>query len=568
MIKSKKIFGLIVFCSIFGMSACSFEEISENIEMEGIGSDIESSVDASASKDQVQEEVQVSDAELQKFTDYFNKKENNGFLRCSYASPEDIDTEEVICSLFSVSPDILFHVADEKEKDAYNKATNSCDYSYESSLIGVTTEELNDFIKLNTGIGFADCKNKPELTYVKDTDSYYYVCDVSEGGWSVEYNCVSGIKQGEIYTLNFELKSVYSVDEEKTAVLKKCTDTSLRLKEDDGNYQVISNEMHFEKGENTFEVDMNQYGEKCEATVYHGKDGAGCEVLITCDGAAKELFAAEAIIDGVSYPFNKVTDLDSYDYNADGNSEIIIVGETDNGKTFNISGFSAEAEPEIKAALEGTDYKADDIKKLLVYSGNSGDKYATYKDAYSQIAYINKMSGAEYMYDIVYTDADDIPELLAENAGSFKLYSFRDDHAVALCDRVYSEDKVFEYSEKKNLIRLRAVDFQKGDYSKPLIYSFIDDDNLRFLYEINSDFLNKEKIESSDIAMFTPGIEYYLDENNNFETGVNIPFVSYVYDDGTPREKVEAKIRGFEDLEYKPLSGKMNYQELMDALGK
>ena len=542
-----------------GSGACGYKAPSENVMVVGEDTQAQAGADESVSQAASDEEVQLDKGELQKFTDYFQEPANNYFLKIAFDCPENIDwsgllTEEVVGHQISESSD---------EGKAFLKATDSSWFGPECGASCVSSEDLNEYIKEHTGLTFAECNHKPDWTYLDTYDSYYITWDVSQlGSYVSSYQCVSGTKKGNEYVLNFE-----DVNSSNNYVL---TPTRLVLKVEDGKYHIVSNEILYKKGESSFEVILSQFGGKCNVEVFNSDDV--CNVKVLYNGNYKWEFSPSAVIDGEPHYFSKITDVGAVDYNADGEEELIILGETDAGMGVYISGgednyLDNDAISNINAELAANNLEIADVKKFLL-NGDEELKFDTYNKAYDQIARIsNVLNGDDYKFDLVYVDADTVPELLVDKGNEWDLFSFKEGCVSSLGGFLYSDTNVSEYAESKNVIRYRPVDFVKGDYSKPISYAFIDKNDIRFSYTIDSDYLDYDKVSNSDMGILTPGIDYYLDKNNNFQKGVNIPYASYVYNGDSTRDEVENKIRQLENMEYEQFSGKMTYQELKNELG-
>ena len=518
----KKLGLVLSLCSMIGLSACAFNP-EKTIDI--IKDEIESTSETEADSGTDEEGIELSEEECQKFTEYFENPDNNGFLRCTYDCPENIDWHEVLRQTSIING--VDWETDEERAFAYENEGVSCWELEEFSVFGFSTTDMDNFIREHTGIGYDDCNNKILWTYVKEYDKYYYQQSDSS---VLPFECVSGKKIDNVYKLKFIEKEMFD------SGMLEYAPTCLTLKEENGKYLIVSNEYLWDESYNlvsTFEADLKQFDGKCEIKTYSKKDDGKCDTVITDDaGVVKGKFFSKENM--------KIIDLDAFDYDADGCSEIVVLEETDAGEQIMLykgmcGDYYIETDDffdenpglfDVKSGVGGAK------EKLL--ANNIDGKFDTYNKAYSQVAYLNNLLSEDgYKYDLIYVDEDDIPELVVEKDGKIQLYTYKDGK---VCNLGLDNDfDSVEYSQRHNAVRSGS--------SENASFGCIEDcyEDYRIIFEY-----------------------YYSDETGEYEVDKGKTYRAYVDDGDLTQEGVEKNARELKALEYEPISGKMTYQELKD----
>ena len=109
--------------------------------------------------------TQLTEEELDFFTDYFNDARTNGFLSCGYEIPSHIDLTAVMKCIGSTGEQLS-----EKEKTEasilFGKTTKIDLVKYPSFYLEALLHEM-------TGIGLAELDVKPDCPYSGDYDAFY-----------------------------------------------------------------------------------------------------------------------------------------------------------------------------------------------------------------------------------------------------------------------------------------------------------------------------------------------------------------------------------------------------------
>ena len=111
--------------------------------------------------------IELSDEELNSFTDFVNSIENYGFLLSEYTAPTDVDLYEV----FYCGAGISAHSLTDDELEAYEQAT---DWPIELDVERLTTAQINDFLIKKTGHSLEEMKKTFTWTYLEKYDAYIF----------------------------------------------------------------------------------------------------------------------------------------------------------------------------------------------------------------------------------------------------------------------------------------------------------------------------------------------------------------------------------------------------------
>lgn len=184
-----------------------------------------------------------------------------------------------------------------------------------------------------------------------------------------------------------------------------------------------------------------------------------------------------------SYHFTSILAVDTLDYNFDGEDDIIVLGKTDKGYELELYEASADYEyygngkwafyngsDELSESLEkeiGGFSEPEDVfpavKKILRGKALDGT-FADYQEAYRQLVdNCERECAGEYRYNLVYLDADDVPELVVDVPGyNLTTYTMADGMPSCLMPGWgYGAmgHSGYEYAEKTGWIRDHDQDY-------------------------------------------------------------------------------------------------------------
>ena len=111
--------------------------------------------------------TELTQPELDFFTEYFGRVENNGFLLSEYDSPEYIDLYEVFYTGAGIDPE---SISDEELNDYLNAIDASEVYT---DLLKLTTVQLNVHLYEKTGLSLNDFAYGLHYLYLEKYDAYY-----------------------------------------------------------------------------------------------------------------------------------------------------------------------------------------------------------------------------------------------------------------------------------------------------------------------------------------------------------------------------------------------------------
>lgn len=111
-------------------------------------------------------ERELSQEELQEFTDFVNQAENNGFLLSQYGRPEEVDLGAVLYNGAGMENAPFT----EGERQAYLDAG----YFVETDITNLTTEQIDAFLREKMGISLADTQYGLDWFYYEDGDCYLF----------------------------------------------------------------------------------------------------------------------------------------------------------------------------------------------------------------------------------------------------------------------------------------------------------------------------------------------------------------------------------------------------------
>lgn len=540
-------------------NASSEDASGVEASVSGASSDVTDSVATSDETDAPGEDLSAE--ELKAFTDLFSTDEYGGFLDAPFNNPDKIDWTTVIrdgdffdCRNVSKA-----------DEDIYLKTYNLKQLPDDYSLLIIRREALYDYIQKHTGVEYSSDEKPIRWIYIPENDSYYFR---SKGGilQKDEYTCTSGKKSGDDYTLTFHKNN--SIGNQ----YGKNSDRVIKLTKTDDSFLVRSNAIKWEDKcieSWTFDVELIPGEGNAKFITYPAEPGDSDRELsfaIVKDGFSEVEFSA-SVLRGIDFSsITKVTAIDAFDYNADGKKDFVIIGDTENGQHILMmeslnqhSGYhDCDAEANLEEQLAGN-ISMDKVKEVLVGDREEG-KYENYKEAYLQLAKLAKLTSENFKYDLVYVDDDDIPELLmTDEYYGLSLYTFKDGYThclIAPCSYGSDMNPEYYYSPKNNLF-LHYFDTMEGAYQIKIYMS------PREGKEIANDYAI-EGIMYED----TDGDGHPSEEEFNPNTQVELKATKYENLTDTPlsNSELNEKIAERASYEYEVLLGKMNCDELIEAL--
>ena len=299
--------------------------VAENEESQTGGAQGEASDDDSDKKDAESSEPgeELSADELSEFTDLFNTMEYNGFLEDGFNSPEEIDWEKVL----KLGAGISSENCSEEEINDYLKAANRSPLNEYEKFSVIKKSDLADFIKRHTGKDLMPGNDDIDWEYIEKNDSFYktiWDSDVRHKG----YECISGEKTGDKYTLRLKVSLEKSVNIESTSYYGSDADRIVKFTKSGDDLVFESNEIQWDDycvPEQTFDVNLAQYDSPVHFVTYY-EDNGQAEMVMERDGKLISSFRP-SFLDAMSYI--NVTTIDAvgfFDVDADGLDDIAIIG--------------------------------------------------------------------------------------------------------------------------------------------------------------------------------------------------------------------------------------------------
>lgn len=238
----------VIFCILSG-TGCSGEEIPfrghtpedrDPSQENSYPQDTDQETDVSP--DAVQGRA-LSVRELEQWTDFVNRKENNGFLLCHYEKVREMDPNEVLYNGAGMETAPL-----PEEIAAYE----ACGYTVETDIFLLRAEDIDSFLERKTGLRLEDMEKELDWIYLKSRNSYI----TQHGDTNFCYfACTEGRQKGDEYELECRAENMGG---------KNCRVT---LRKTDEGYQFVSNvflpeDTSFGRIEDQcFSLNLNGFGE-------------------------------------------------------------------------------------------------------------------------------------------------------------------------------------------------------------------------------------------------------------------------------------------------------------------
>ncbi len=155
----------------------------------------------------------LTQIELDFFTEYLNKSENNGFMTCSYTKPSQIDLDDVIYDGAG-----LLKIPEGTEKAEIKKLQNvNAPAEYKKLLV----TEIDKLLNEKAGLLVRQLDKKPEAMYIAKYDSYYTMH--TDTKLEIKKVVSGTVSDDEIYSIKYIKDSVES--DAWQVNLKKVNDT-------------------------------------------------------------------------------------------------------------------------------------------------------------------------------------------------------------------------------------------------------------------------------------------------------------------------------------------------------
>ena len=265
---------------------------------------------------------QLSDGELQVFTDWIGRSDNYGFLLSVYDTPAGVDLDEIFYCGAGIEQE---EVAPE-EVEAYLQACG-WDEIY-TDFEKLTMEQIDAFLQKKTGLSYEQMNGRLRWTYLPAYDAYY----AEHGDTNYRaFSCVEGYTTDEqVFKLRCRPCDLDSAGVDGYHVM----DYELTLEKWDEEYRFLSNRLMWERGlieEQSFAVAIEPLGNVIFASyvpdtkVYPFAD---VSFFILRDG--RELRRLQGIAEGnirENEIFHQVEAVAFADYNEDGNTDVIIIAD-------------------------------------------------------------------------------------------------------------------------------------------------------------------------------------------------------------------------------------------------
>lgn len=154
----------------------------------------------------------LTSEELEQFTDFVNRKENNGFLTVPFAGPEELDLNEVFYNGAGMEEEPLT----EEEREKYEEAC----LPIETDITRLTGTQINAFLERKAGITMENVTKKLDWFYMEESDSYIFQHGDTNYCFFI---CTGGKYLGEnIYEIHCSVSEEYVIDDmERVVTLRK-----------------------------------------------------------------------------------------------------------------------------------------------------------------------------------------------------------------------------------------------------------------------------------------------------------------------------------------------------------
>ena len=533
------------------LTACGNKEESVESDNQNIqASDIKESEEA----------VELTQEELNSFSELFGTSEYNGFVVSPFNDVNDIDWSEVF---FNGAGIAATDVSEEERENAYKHFGDDC-----GDLITLRADDIKSFVESHTGLQYDDIKDQIGFKYIKEYDSYYALH--GDSNW-MPYTCTSGKKIGDLYVVQLH----NDVNEDVDWNVWDTPDIELTFEKKGDVYRMISNVWCWEVGndpDQTFDINVPGHNNGRVIT-YQGNPntGEGANMIVTADGKRIGWISTwYSDDDNASIDFTTIKAVGIFDFSADGADDIVVVAEDaagnehvglyEYGIMYDTVGYNYRSEASDWISRYYSDELTVPNVKQYLLGDNKQAVYPTWKDAYEQVVRITNLDG-NYIYNLININDDDIPELVVDCYGYYLyIYSYKDGHVVPYDqDFGYGAGGVadYEYAPKKNCIR-----YWNNDYAGivcDLHFISIHDDKIVYDYTCQMD--NYDDLDGNGY----PSEDEMTEEALAKAKGKT----SYSADDKSlSQDEIQKKIEQLQEYEYETIHGQYDSVDFYDVMAK
>ncbi len=406
---------------------------------------------------------ELSEEELARLGTFFQEDAHIGFLLSSYEDISNIKWDQVLLTGHELpsqkNEEILSYLSSFYGEDPGD------DYAV------ITKKQLSDFMLEMTGSTCEGAKRPiTQWTYYEDADSYGLWC---YDRVAMEVTCLEGEQEGDLIRATFLIRYPDTPEENEEY------ETVVRETED--GYQVVSNRLCWEKealSEQIFPVEINGVDGESFVAAYP-QSGGDIRLQVICEDEIMDTLTLDL---GETWQMKTLHAVDALDYNLDGYSDLAVIvsdgsedhaliytGYVDTDTTnvyryfFIDGGVTAYLEEELASCT------TQEIRMHL-QDGNEA-VFASYQEAYRYLAKILALeNGDGCMYDLIYVDEDENPELVCGQPGYFvTLYTYADGKAYCVMSQMgYGVGGNYGYSYLPNENKIFNLN---SDYAGAILYN-------------------------------------------------------------------------------------------------
>ncbi|QFJ53679.1 hypothetical protein [Pseudobutyrivibrio xylanivorans] len=299
----KRFLTMLSLFMVGALVACgSKDEAAEEISGEALTATVEESEDA----------ADLTQEELDAFTELFDTSEYDGFLVRPFNSVDEIEWGEVFYNGAGIeATDVT-----EEEREACYKAMGIGDGEEFGDLVVLRAADVKKFVEEHAGADYEDVKNTIYADYLEEYDSFYSLH--GDTNW-MSFTCKSGKKLDDTYVL--QLSNDSYVDEPNNW---EYPDIEVTLIKNGDVYKMVSNVWAWEVGNDpsqTFDINVPGHDTPGRLITYQGTagDGNGAHIIITADGKRVDWLGTWYWDnDNMAGDFVTIDAIGIFDYTADG----------------------------------------------------------------------------------------------------------------------------------------------------------------------------------------------------------------------------------------------------------
>ncbi len=533
----------------------SASEESTDAETEATSTAAEESTESTVEAAPEENPNGLSASELSEFTTLFNTPEYKGFLDQPFNNPEDISLYAVF--YYGAGIDVK-DVSDDEISDYLKAADLPQVYG---DLYVMRGDDFNKFFETHLGTSAPQKLPGDPWTYVAERDSYYFYHWSSEQD-KISYKCVSGEKDGDRYSLRFEL------DTEKH--YERYADRIVTFTKNGDTLRMESNSFMWNDNcdiDQTFDVEIYPGENPVHFVTYLPDPVEGVKMDLIKDGKLLTSVATTLWNGTNNTPLTKVNAVSFFDFNADGVKDILVIGDSEWGEQLILEESVLDQDhfrkcygiiKKLNEELAGNMSVASVKAKLL--GDNTECKFDSYQAAYAHIANLYNLADEECTYGLINADADDIPELVIDTpSASTSLYSYKNGTVQCLMYQwAYGAmgNYGYMYAPGKGVYLNHNNDYAGAiQYDSYMTYhegsEISTDFSIETLFFKDTD---GDKIPSEEELGAT-------DEMIDYES-----FYHNYTDTEMTEDEIKAKISEYNSYQYEDLRGNMSYDEFINSL--